>query len=486
MLYELLTAELDARRRLGEQPEPGDYHERFPADAEVIDAAFTPPEDSPDPQLFVDLLGVWFGDSTRSFDDARDRFGAPEGFPRELLDDTVAEHPRPHNGALTKEHPSLTSTLSGVDLLEHMETKELKGGLDLLEMMTASTMDGSPQSNPPSTFGVDKGAGDRKRFRVLRPHSRGGLGAVFVAMDQELHREVALKEILDRHADDPACRSRFLREAEITGGLEHPGIVPVYGLGTGVTGRPYYAMRLIRGDTLMEAIERFHGGPPGSRDLELRKLLRRFLDVCNAIDYAHSRGVLHRDLKPRNVIVGKHGETLVVDWGLAKALGNIEQSSNAEEPPLSPASAVDCAETLPGSAMGTPAYMSPEQAAGELERLGPRADVYSLGATLYCMLTGRPPVDGDDLDEVLRRVRDGMIPPPRAIDPKIDKALEAVCLKAMALHPVDRYGSARELADDVERWMADEPVAVHREPFSTRITRWGRRNQMVAGASARC
>src|SRR5262249_25584863 len=155
-----------------------------------------------------------------------------------------------------------------------------------------------------------------RRFRILRPHASGGLGTVFVALDAELNREVALKEILPRHADDPESRRRFLLEAEITGGLEHPGIVPVYGLGIYEGGRPYYAMRFIRGDSLKEAIDRFHGDETLKRDssrrtLELRDLLRRFTDVCNATEYAHSRGVLHRDLKPSNVILGKHGETLV-------------------------------------------------------------------------------------------------------------------------------------------------------------------------------
>src|SRR5262249_25084566 len=143
--------------------------------------------------------------------------------------------------------------------------------------------------------------------------------------DAELNREVALKEIQDRHADDPLSRARFVLEAEITGGLEHPGIVPVYGLGHHQDGRPYYAMRFVKGDSLKEAIARFHepapGRDPGERALALRKLLRRFLDVCNAVEYAHSRGVLHRDLKPGNILLGPYGETLVVDWGLAKATG---------------------------------------------------------------------------------------------------------------------------------------------------------------------
>src|SRR5262245_23062779 len=180
-----------------------------------------------------------------------------------------------------------------------------------------------------ASYAVGTATSDGQRFRVLRPHAQGGLGAVFVALDQELHREVALKQIMEKHADDPVSRRRFLLEAEVTGGLEHPGIVPDYGLGTHADGRPYYAMRLIKGDSLKEAIAAYHVDEglrrqPGRRSLELRKLLRRFLDVCNAIEFAHSRGVLHRDLKPSNVILGKHGETLVVDWGLAKVLDHAE------------------------------------------------------------------------------------------------------------------------------------------------------------------
>ena len=163
------------------------------------------------------------------------------------------------------------------------------------------------------------------RYHKVRDHAKGGLGVVFVALDEELNRDVALKEIQDRHADNPTSRARFLIEAEITGGLEHPGIVPVYGLGSYDDGRPFYAMRFIKGDSLKDAIAAFHADEalkkdPGERALALQKLLRRFLDVCNAVAYAHSRGVLHRDLKPDNVMVGRYGETLVVDWGLAKSV----------------------------------------------------------------------------------------------------------------------------------------------------------------------
>ena len=315
-----------------------------------------------------------------------------------------------------------------------------------------------------------------QRFRVLRPHARGGLVAVFVAVDSELDREVALKQILDDRADDPISRFRFLTEARITGGLEHPGIVPVYGLGTHDDGRPYYAMRFIHGDSLKEAIDQFHAGPPpggptGSRDLALCKLLRRFLDVCNAIDYAHSRGVIHRDIKPANIILGQHGETLVVTGGWPSRPAKSRWGPTRASGCFMPSPASGSSETIPGSTLGTPGYMSPEQAGGRLDRLGPRSDIYSLGATLYCLLTGKPPFAGKVAD-MLRAVQRGEFPPPRQLDPSIHKALEAVCLKAMALEPEDRYETPRALADDIEHWLADEPVKAYAEH---RLERLGRR-----------
>ena len=204
------------------------------------------------------------------------------------------------------------------------------------------------------------------RFRVLRLHAEGGLGEVYVARDEEVRREVALKQIKSEHAHDPQGRARFLLEAEITGGLEHPGIVPVYGLGTYDDGRPYYAMRFIKGDSLKDAIaalprRRGDSEDPGRAALALQKLLRRFLDVCDAVAYAHSRGVLHRDLKPGNIMLGDYGETLVVDWGLAKAVGHHLEPAAAmgTELTLRPESGSDVQPTAMGSRLGTPAYMPP-------------------------------------------------------------------------------------------------------------------------------
>jgi serine/threonine-protein kinase len=314
------------------------------------------------------------------------------------------------------------------------------------------------------------------RFRIHRPHAQGGLGEIFVAHDGELDRDVAVKQILPGSADDPESRSRFVREAMVTGRLEHPGIVPVYGLGRDAAGRPFYAMRYVKGDTLAEVIRRFHegakaGGKPAWRRAEFRELLGRFLDVCNVIDYAHSRGVIHRDVKPRNIMLGPFGETLVLDWGLAKEL-----MQPGEQPDSEPGASLSSpgplfAGTIPGMAVGTPEFMSPEQAAGQPGRVGPANDVYSLGATFYCLLTDRPPFRDPDPNLTLEKVRRGAFPLPRAIDPTIPRPLEAICRKAMALEPAARYASPHALAEDLERWLADEPVSAWREPWSTNVRR---------------
>ena len=327
------------------------------------------------------------------------------------------------------------------------------------------------------------------RFRILRPYAKGGLGEIYVALDEELHREVALKEIQERHANQPASRARFLLEAEVTGSLEHPGIVPVYGLGVYPDGRPFYAMRFIQGDSLEEAISRFHAAAttrrdPGERSLQLRQLLGRFIDVCDAMEYAHSRGVLHRDLKPGNIMLGKYGETLIVDWGLAKVVGREETPDGQEETRLEPVSASGTAPTAAGQVLGTPQYMSPEQAEGRLDQLGPASDVYSLGATLYSLLTGRAPCETADLGLMLRSVARGDFPQPRQINRSVPPALEAICLKAMALRPSNRYHSPRALASDIEHWLADEPVSVWQEPWHARIWRWSKRHRTALTSAA--
>jgi eukaryotic-like serine/threonine-protein kinase len=434
----------------------------------------------------VAAFQAWTLEKSRPLADYLVALGHLSPAQRSVVEAMAALHLEAHGGEVEKSLAAVPAGKSTLESLAAVHDPEIERTLG--QVGSARTPADEGDTDRTASYAVGTASAEGQRFRVLRPHARGGLGAVFVALDAELNREVALKQILDQHADDPTSRARFLVEAEITGGLEHPGIVPIYGLGTYADGRPFYAMRFIKGDSLKEAADHFHAdlaikGDPGRRALELRKLLRRFTDVCDAIGYAHSRGVLHRDIKPGNIIVGKDGETLVVDWGLAKATGSADHGADAGERTLIPSSASGSAETLPGSALGTPAYMSPEQAEGDLEHLGPRSDVYSLGGTLYYVLTGRPPLEGN-VAEVLRAAQRGEFAPPRRHDATIDPALEAVCLKAMAHRPAERYASPRALSEDIERWMADEPVSVWREPLSRRARRWANRNRTAVASAA--
>ncbi|MFL5340533.1 MAG: protein kinase domain-containing protein [Gemmataceae bacterium] len=372
---------------------------------------------------------------------------------------------------------------------------ELKRRVAALAAMDRLLGAGAPSTESLATWVPDGAANETLpaaatsalRYRPLRLLARGGLGEVWVALDEDLQREVALKRIQPPHAQHPPTRRRFRLEAEATGRLEHPGIVPVYGLGQDDTGQLFYAMRLIQGETLQDAARRFHaadrlGHDAGARRLALRQLLGRFVAVCHALAYAHNRGVIHRDLKPANIMLGDFGETLVVDWGLAKVLSEEDEAAApAAEPVADSTPAAD--GTRPGSTLGTPAYMSPEQAAGQ--PLGPATDVYSLGTTLYTLLTGLCPFEGRHVGEVVEKVLRGDCVPPRQRNPTAPRALEAVCLRAMARVPADRYPSAGELAAELERWLADEPVTAWREPWRVRARRWvGRHRTLVASGAA--
>ncbi len=458
------------------------------ADREILFGLLAHQNGLVDQAQLVGTIQDWAHDKSRPLGDHLLAAGHLDAKDLPALDALVARQLEKHGGSAERSLATIPAGAATLETLARVGDPDVDATLGNLLASVAMTQAGDAGVDGAATFTVGTGSAAGQRFRILRPHARGGLGAVFVALDEELHREVALKQMLEKHADDPVSRARFVLEAEVTGGLEHPGIVPVYGMGTDAGGRPYYAMRFIRGDSLKEAVDRFHAdaavkGDPGRRSLELRQLLRQLIDVCNAVEYAHSRGVLHRDIKPANIIVGRHGETLVVDWGLAKAGGPIDPGEPSDEPTLMPRSASGSAETLPGRSMGTPSFMSPEQAEGDLENLGTRSDVYSLGATLYYLLTGKMPFAGD-LMTVLRAVKAGEFTRPRLHDAAIDRALEAVCLKAMALRPADRYASARAVAEDVERWMADEPVSAWREPFSRRARRWARRNRTAVAAAA--
>lgn len=325
----------------------------------------------------------------------------------------------------------------------------------------------------------------RERYTLTRLHAEGGIGRVWLARDSSLGREVALKELQPERIDNPAFWSRFLKEAQITGQLEHPGIVPVYELSRRSENRqPFYTMRFVKGRTLSEAIQAYHrkrkAGQAGP--LDLSGLLNAFVGVCQAVAYAHSRGVIHRDLKGQNVVLGDYGEVILLDWGLAKLVDRPEAEDTTASVLLNLEGQPEA--TVQGQVLGTPAYMAPEQAEGRLELIDQRTDVYGLGAILYEILTGQPPFTGINTEDVLRKVREEEPLRPRTLCAGMSAALEAVCLRALAKKPAARYARAAEVAQEVKCWLAGEPVTAYREHLATRLMRWGRRHRTFVTSGA--
>ncbi|MFS8065519.1 MAG: protein kinase domain-containing protein, partial [Byssovorax sp.] len=324
---------------------------------------------------------------------------------------------------------------------------------------------------------------ERENYEILGEVAVGGIGRIRRAREDRLGRPVALKEL--RGEADTRVEARFVREALITARLQHPSIIPIYEAGRWPSGELFYAMKLVAGRSLAEALE--------GRSYEQRlELLPHVLSVAEAIAYAHSQRILHRDLKPSNILVGEFGETVVIDWGLAKDLSADEEPRGSElTPPLGSAfgpysfeGTADNLLTVRGAVMGTPAYMPPEQASGIA--VDERADVYAIGAILYHLLAGRPPYSGSSPMDVVRRVLAGPPIPLQQQQRGIAQDLSTIVEKSMARAPRTRYPTARELAEDLRRFQTGKIVGAHRYSSSELLLRFAGRHRaaLVVGLAA--
>jgi len=322
------------------------------------------------------------------------------------------------------------------------------------------------------------------RYSKQSLHRQGGIGRIWIAHDSNLDRPVALKDLQPQYTEDPAARERFIREAQITGKLDHPNIVPVYQLRHGSdVSEPFYTMRLVAGKTLRELIGQYHQELNRRNQVHLLNILNT---VCQAIAYAHSQGVIHRDLKPANIVVGEFGEIFVLDWGLAKLIDTATVIS--DEPPISPLATSSetnpVGKTVVGARIGTPAYMAPEQAAGAIDEIGFTTDVYGLGSILFEILTGQPPYQGDDAIDVMQEIQHEPTPTARDRNAAVPPALDAICSKAMSKDPSQRYASALDLKNELQSWLADEPVDSYLDPWWARCSRWTRHHRRLINSAA--
>ena len=296
---------------------------------------------------------------------------------------------------------------------------------------------------------------DKYKFR--KSIGRGGMKMVLQVRDTDTARDVAMAVLPDAAIRPKKDLRKFVEEARITASLEHPNIVPVHEIGMDAAGAPYFTMKLLRGETLAAVLERLNKQDAEALErYSLFHLLHIFIKICNGISFAHSKGVLHMDLKPSNIQIGEFGEVLVLDWGLAKIISRKDEPSSSVCQGYDPGKVFEGSTlTLDGITKGTPGYMAPEQAAGQNSKLDEKSDIYSLGAILYAILTWKNPLDPENIEDMLQRTLYGYIVPPRERAPERDipSALEAVVQKAMNLNPAERYNSVEELREDVNAYI---------------------------------
>jgi serine/threonine protein kinase len=292
------------------------------------------------------------------------------------------------------------------------------------------------------------------KYEPIEKIGQGGMASVYLARDRGLDRHVAIKVLSDLHAD-PNVRTRMLEEARIVSRLEHPGIVPIHDSGTLPDGRIYFAMKWVRGRRLDELSQ---------SELPLTDLLTIVEKIGQTVAFAHAHGVIHRDLKPQNIMVGPFGEVLVMDWGVAKQIHAPVVSDDGFPPRQPDAISINHNQTVPGAILGTPGYMAPEQIQGEINRIDERTDVYGLGGVLYFLLTRRSPSE--------KAEGESNIIAPRFWNSAIPRPLEAICLKALASDPENRYASVADLLADIAAFRAHEKVKAYPEGFLTPVWRF--------------
>lgn len=394
-------------------------------------------------------------------------------------------------------HPDGTSPLAFEELCTRharceVHLREIRASYHELGRQLPGPLTAVGVSDAPAPLDIDlvrrllsrEDRGDR--YAVRGELGRGGMGVVLKVWDDELQRNVAMKT-MRRHDRDAATWRRFLAEARAIGRLVHPGIVPVLEFGLRGDAQVYYTMPIIDGDELGVVFAQIAAGREGwSLDRGIEILIR----VCDAVHFAHDRDVLHRDLKPSNVMVGRYGEVFVMDWGLARVRSGSEATATAEDTghaEMTSGHRVDAApSTMAGDVFGTPSYMSPEQAAGDPNLVDQRTDVYAIGAMLYHLLSGVPPfattAHAPNSDAVLRSLRAG--PPPALLDlaPSCSPELAAICERAMARSPTDRYASVAGLAQDLRNHLLGHVVAAFETGALAEFRKWVRRNKALAGA----
>ncbi|MDA0840808.1 MAG: protein kinase, partial [Planctomycetota bacterium] len=470
LLKELLYLEIELRLRKGERVDPEDYSDRFPDWTSDLAAAIE--------SIQVSLQ-------------------------------SIRENPGLRTGESV---PASTTAIAPNDTGSSMNLRRLS------DVLT--------QTSPA-----------HQRYRSRHEIAKGGMGVVNLCIDESINRPVAMKVMRERLSNSKEGRVRFLEEAQITGQLEHPNIVPIHELGQDAEGNLYFTMKLVKGKSLGEILKEMkavESGPALQSGSELShilaghsltELLKVFLKVCDGIAFAHSKGVIHRDLKPDNIMVGDFGEVLVMDWGLAKVLGpdrisqtpsrrleEIKESEVSDEeagrladtvsasgignpaslPQTDTASIEyrvssirsdsDIARTMGGAVQGTPQYMPPEQAEGDIEKIDHRSDLYSLGAILYELLTLKRSVQGKTVHEVLLKVTEGKIlaPHKRAPERHIPKELSAICVKAMQKHRHRRYQSAKEVASDINLYLEGRAVSAKEDTFWETLVKLFKRNRGVS------